>query len=425
MTTQFTIETATTTITIPMSVMSIETPVKSCTETSAQTNENDYVSYVRKIIGTPPCVDWMKVLGDALIRDYGLVMDIDKEQGIYLLKMTEKSDTQNAFVARFRGVIGLGDDPYRIVSMTLPITMNVKEDALDVMELRKTLTDHEIHIFPLFDATLIRVIRQGIEPTDIGVSTNRKIDAQKSHWISSKSYYEMFQECVVATGFNIADIKEGKTYLFLLFHPENKMVLTYPTKSLLHLMTIDNKTAQEVPDILPIPRPVEITNIRLDDVFAILNINIPLNSMFIGYIVKDKTNGKTYRFDTATYTTAKHLQYNLPNLLCRFIKNYQEDTIQQYFVYYPEHFQAFSEYYVKLMKMIDHVFDLYKQVHIMRGKVDEKNMIFSRFLYDIHGYYLQTLKPQHAVMTREIIVQIVKKTDLPRMSFLMTSFTAF
>ena len=392
---------------------------------------NDYFSYVKKIIGTPTPTDWIKKLETAIMRDHGLVLEIEQTStnGLdgmrFILKTNLNSNHADPFVRKYRGLIGYTDAPYDIACMPLPMTLNVKDDVLDQEVLKAELKAHEknLTIYPLFDATLIRMVKFENGYT---ISTTKKIEAENAKWYSPKSFYDLFKECASVCQFDPTSMQLGRTYLFLLIHPENKMVLGYNYYAIIHLMTIDNSTSLEVVDNLPnVVDQKEVKGVSIDSVFSILNAPIPLNTTFIGYIVKDRETGKIYRFDTKTFTTAKSFQYNQPSILYRFVKNYQEGTLNQYLSYFPDQTELFSKYLTDINELIDTIHWLYQQLHVMGHPTMSYDKTFSRFIYDLHGHYLKELKPRHMFVTRERVDQFIKKSDIPRVGFLMSNFSHY
>ena len=181
---------------------------------------------------------------DRLHKDpYQLRYSLDKKRpDLFMIHPTEGSDKSNEIVAECNGII-LNMNTYDVISYGMQTLSDVNDVAyLDNMNLQD---NQNLKIEESEDGTVLKVFYWNEEWI---VSTNRRIDASRVRWSSSKTFYEMLCEAIPdkdILGAFEKDLDKSKTYSFILLHPENRLVISHPKPQIVYIGHRDNTTFVE------------------------------------------------------------------------------------------------------------------------------------------------------------------------------------
>ena len=241
------------------------------------------------------------------------------------------------------------------------------------------------------DGTLMRLYNYN---DTWNVATTKCIDAKRSYWSSNRSFDSMFWEIFDKSLLQTLD--KDFTYLFVLLHKENRIVVRHKVNMLVYISRINNKTLVEdylnqFKNIYGIKRP------------KVLDVNeIDFRSMFNPYkrgiLIKifDKTcdTWNIYKLDFENYRLVKRIRGNVPEIRMRFLDLLKDpEALALLERFYSEYHFMFMMIKSDLMKLVKTVHRLYIESHVKHSVVVEEDNMFFRTMKQLHAQYKTTNKP--------------------------------
>jgi len=240
-------------------------------------------------------------------------------------------------------------------------------------------------------------------------ATTKCIDAKKSYWCSEKTFDELFWETFNSEeNLQILDVLDKtKTYIFILLHKENRIIIKHFYNNLIYISSISNITGKEdFTNIFfsqnpkrSIRRPLLIKESFQENLEHFYN---PSKKGIIIKISAGKGQYKSYQYEFEKYKQFKKIRGNVPSIITRYLELLNnpellillEDNYKEYNI-------AFSTLKFKLRSLYKEIHQLYISSHIKHDiKVEES-----------HKYY-HTLKQLHAIYYKyknPITIDEVKK----------------
>lgn len=225
-------------------------------------------------------------------------------------------------------------------------------------------------------------------------ATSRCMDAKDSYFSSIKSFDAMFWE--VFDRQDAESLDKRCTFIFVLLHVENRMVVRYTKNRLLFVSSINNETGVEC-YTLP-----GVTYTVLEKLETIIDVepNTPISDLLDrhagngskkGIIVKViKTEGERCFYDYTMYdfdmyTRVKKIRGNTPDISRRYvslIKNYKKTL--QLLAFYPEYRTTFSHINKALFSICKYTYDLYIDTHVKHKFTIGSN---DKYFYVLKSYH--------------------------------------
>lgn len=236
-------------------------------------------------------------------------------------------------------------------------------------------------------------------------ATSRCINAKDSYWTSEKTFDQLFWE--VFDDKWLEHLDKTCTYVFILLHKENRIVVKHNINALLFIGRIsnvsDNKHGNGIlteyyenvfrefnspairrPKSLPY---VDIRNFKTEDYF---------HPMKRGLIIKvlDGNVWKGYKIDFSEFLKLKALRGNVPHIGMRYLELLNDPVeLAELQKAFWEYRNLFADIRTSLNKQIKTIHKLYIDSHVKHStQVDESNMYF-RTLKQLHAQYKATSKP--------------------------------
>uniref|UniRef100_A0A6C0M007 Uncharacterized protein n=1 Tax=viral metagenome TaxID=1070528 RepID=A0A6C0M007_9ZZZZ len=219
-------------------------------------------------------------------------------------------------VAHVRGIVY--DSDYKIVCKSFPYTPEVSvSEYANMADAEFEYTD----VYKASEGTILRLFNYG------GLwrmSTHRKIDGRRSRW-GGPTFGEMFDECWGDEDFSMLD--ENMCYVFLLVHPNNKLVCRHAKPHLLHVLTFHNSNMSQ--PLLVYVAHNAVVGPELVDVKSFADMKRELATMdpYIntGLMVHDFTSGVSCmpvvkKVVNDDYMRMRTVRGNEPNLRIRYFE---------------------------------------------------------------------------------------------------------
>jgi len=246
------------------------------------------------------------------------------------------------------------------------------------------------------DGTILRLYNyNGIWRT----ATTRCITASSSYWTSDKDFDTMFWETFDKNLLNTMDT--NFTYVFILLHRENRIVIKHNVNMLVYVSRINNSTffedfSNQFRNVYGIKRPKLM---EVDD-FRILGSDVNnFDCKFKrGIVIKifDKTDKtwNSYKYDFERYKMIKSIRGNVPQIRMRYLELLNKpESLVLLEQFYTENTFMFTYIKASILKLVKTVYRLYVDSHIKHTvKVTDENLYY-RTLRQLHAQYKLTNKP--------------------------------
>ncbi len=320
---------------------------------------------------------------------------------LYLICGTESTPYTENWMKECNGLI-LERDTNRIVCYTFDKMDDFGEDVVD-SRIDPATAHFEISV----EGALMRLFYyQG----QWILSTKKCINARRSHWLSKKSFHEMFEEVYPMSQMN--RLNENHCYSFVLCHPENQMVVHYEKGAVYHIATRDMQTFQEIDidiGIEKVPK-MEIVN---GDISLLSTLKTTENLSYEGYLLVDG-NYRRQKFQSVIFKRARELWGNTNQRFYRYleIRKLGPSIMAEYLSYMPHEKTSFIENEKKMVDLGVFIWNEYMDRHIRKtGK--ETPYYLKRIIYDLHGEFLSTREKTSV----EKIMKWIEKMDVKLQCF--------
>lgn len=234
-------------------------------------------------------------------------------------------------------------------------------------------------------------------------STTRCIDATKSYWTSTKNFSDLFWD--VFDKSLLATLDKTYTYVFVLLHKENRIVIRHKINMLVYISRINNETCiedytQQFNNVYGIRRPKKIDTrdfykltLSNNDIMGKL-YNPFKRGVLIKILNKETSQLLTYKFDFKNYIDIKVIRGNVPEVRMRYLELLNDPErlhiLEQNYNEYKFMFKLIKNEVFKLTKTIH---QLYIDSHIKHIiKINEDN-IYYKTLRQLHAQYKITNVP--------------------------------
>jgi hypothetical protein len=336
-------------------------------------------------------------------------------KNLYLL-ITDKNQSElSPLQLECNGLI-LEKETNKIVCMAqnkfIHINNNNDEQLLQIEDLKRKYKKFRMEYCE--DGTVIRLYNY----KDVWyTATTRCIDARKSYWSSNKTFDNMFWEIFNTSGYDLQQLDKSYTYLFILIHKENRIVVNHRYNNLIYISRINNETLEEdfknyfynEKPTHCIRRTKQITD----------SWRLPLDSYFLSskrgvilkFLDKDKDGRdiwRVYQYDFNTYNKVKEIRGNIPLIRMRYLELLEyPDKLEILENNYPEHHMQFVMIKHSMNKLYREIHNLYYQSHIKHAVVVEMTHKLYKTLQQLHGQY----KKQGTVITLDEVIKKVNSLD--------------
>lgn len=337
----------------------------------------------------------------------------DELKNLYLLVANRESSELSPLQLECNGLI-LEKETNKIVCMSQNKFIHINNDGSQINQVEDLKSMYNrFRMEYCEDGTVIRLYNYN---DTWYTATTRCIDARKSYWSSDKTFNDMFWEIFNSSNYTVDNLDKTHTYLFILIHKENRIVVNHKYNNLIYIGRINNETKQE--DFTNYfynedPRRC-IRRTKNIDVSSV--INYPLDDYYLpdkrGVIIKffDASNNswKLYQYDFNHYTQIKEVRGNVPLIRMRYLELLDHpDKLQILETNYPEYKMTFSMIKHCMNKLYKEVHNLYYQSHIKHNVTVEESHKLYRTLKQLHGQY----KKQGTIITLEEVTKKVNSLD--------------
>jgi hypothetical protein len=335
-------------------------------------------------------MEFKKFIDKIQNKDYEIIKEILIGEP-YRLKVKERDDLC---------IISLKEDS----NLNIPFVRDcngiiVRKDTMDIVcysfskmhdEIEMDEND-ELTIENVWEGTLVRIFYHGDKWR---VATKNCIDAFHSKWANTKSFGDMFYECIPPHFMDrIENMDKNLCFSFILIHPENLRCIYYKEKNIIHIQTIHCQTLEEMNIDMGVYKSeknaLSLSDNRITNMDVLLNILKSTRIRLIeGYIIRNK-KGERQKIRTDWYNQMHKIFGNYNNHFHHYLLlRRDKQKLEEYITYFP-HFQStflyFEGWIVRCVLTLSYY---YTQVHVHKQYV-EIPKYFRKAVYELHRQFLK------------------------------------
>ena len=321
---------------------------------------------------------------------YKLKIKEDTKYPSMCIIINSNESNVNEPLVRFCNGIILDKESLKIICYTF-------NKCMEENTINEELFTSNLYIEPSYEGTLIRVFHYNNEWF---FSTKKMINARRAKWVSSKSFFDLFQETLPNP--NIDEyLDKTKCYSFLLIHHENNVVIRYPKNNIIHISTFDIVNQCECEATIEngimksIRQPISFQNRDefMNYVQALKNDkNIDNEGIMF---INDKYVRQKFKKDL--YVFIRNLWGNTNSRFYRYLELRKNPSdIQNYLIYFEKDKALFASYEEKISQVAMEIYNLYAAKYISKTEGAKIPYYLKDFIYAIHGNFLKTrVKVKH------------------------------
>ena len=347
--------------------------------------------------------------------------------GMYLVKYNHnQSDLNDPDVKKCRGLILSTEDN----SVICPVPQKSSNNTVILQNY--TGNPNKYVVTDFLDGTMINYFQH--KGTRY-ISTRSCIGA-KCHWLSEKSFSEMFYECLESTNLKLDSLNMDYCYSFLIQHPSNRIVKQYlsPRLVLTHVSRVVNGNVlfHDVHQFskennLDIDVPTKYNFQSIEDMFEYI---ASLDSSEQGLMVfeKDEENPgyimdlSRYKIRNMKYNQMKELKGNTNNKHYLFfnLRQLGGGSYEKYILYFEEDQELFESYRQELYSLTAELFKMYLDCFVNKNTDGTPVQIHKEapfelkpLIAELHSNHIKTRNPT----TKNVVIQYLHKLPIPRLLF--------
>ncbi len=350
---------------------------------------------------------------------------IDTLNGLSNYHYTQCDNSSSSELKQYRGIIksSNGDIVCRSFGYTPEVNETDEEGMKTIVE---PFLSQSCEALVSYEATLLRVF---YFEDRWYVSTCRKIDAFKSKWGGSKSFGELFANCITSKSWADEDaeskiqsycnekLNKDKIYCYVLrTYDENRIVCTGFSEPLLYM--VGNFDKQGNFDMSDCTVSVVATPTTLDELKETMS---HLDHTKEQGIILINSKGECVKVMKKEYVEAFNLRGNQPNVLLRYIELQQKgepEKVQKFFEMYPEHRDLIIQFTDVMDDICLHIFRKYHKRFIKK----EVAIVPPDLYYVIRELHDGFLKDRTNIVTPERVISHVHTLPPLRLLSLFNSY---
>lgn len=236
------------------------------------------------------------------------------------------------------------------------------------------------------------------------IATTRNIKSTKN-MVEYKSFAEMFYE--IFDKKYLKDLDTSCTWLFILRHTENRLVVKHATNSLVFIGAINNATQEILNDYNtpvfesdPLIFPKMIINYQGQDLEEFSRDDKR------GILVR--IDNKVYQYDFEYFKKVVSLRGNTRSIVQRIIELLDEpDKLKELLAFYPESFFALDIVNHCVSRLVQQIYTLYVESHIRHSVYITRHHPQYRTLSQLHARYRQNNTP----ITLDFVTDHIRSLD--------------
>ncbi len=318
---------------------------------------------------------------------------------------TDYSDT---LVRECRGLIVNKNHPFNVVCKGFDRFDDITSVPSDVLTLPSTQVTSTI------DGTYVRLYydtTRGDDKAKWSLATNRCIDAKKARWSSFKTFFDYFQEASNSENsiLDYARLDVKHTYLFVVCHPESRVVRCYTSPMIYHIGTYDT-SQPECPEIdtdIGIPKPPTLDTSSYETLQQLSDYTNTLDWQDPGFVIRwtDATGGvHRAKVRNEKYEHVNSLRGNNPNVALHYLNLRSDTENPQKFMEFTKYFPEYGMIEDSINMLARYLHQLYMSYYVNKTIQVIPDRISWKMLSQLHTSYIRTKVPT----TLDVVQTVVR-----------------
>ena len=319
-------------------------------------------------------------------------------------KEAENVDYSDPLVKECRGLIVNKNSPFDVVCKGF----NMLESTEDIPE--DILTREDSKITSTIDGSYIRIYYNN-EFKRWSVATNRCIEAKKARWHSYRTFFDYFNDASNSpdSKLDYSKLDTNRVYLFVVCHPENRIVHAYTSAMMYHIGTLDRTDNwKEVEgDDIGIPHPSEVDKSYFESLEGIRDHVNKLDWQSPGYVAQwSDGNGNIVRskIRNSEYERINELRGDNRSTVEHFLNLRSDKDHPERFTEFTKYFPEFSIIEDSINMVVRYVHQLYLSYYVNHTVQYVPDRTCWRLLSELHTRYIRTKE----ATTLDIVQQYVR-----------------
>jgi hypothetical protein len=296
-------------------------------------------------------------------KDIRVFDTIDTDDGYIFLvhyiyqKPHPKVETIRGTIVRFNIIT----DTYEIICQSFPFTPEVTVNEVEIEDNYFS----RMTILPAHEGTILRVWWCADKGGRWLFSTHRKLNASNSKW-GGQEFGLLFDDLFPA-GERDNLLDKNYCYIFLMCHPENRLIVPYERGFLIHVASYSRKTSTVVQgytleDKLKHPNITYITPIKsiknMENLKAYME---GLDWKEVGLIIYISGLEIPIKIVSSKYLGKRELRDNEPNIRIQWFKCQAKGKEKELEELFPEKEEYWATLKVDLVDVIDYLLEKYEE----------------------------------------------------------------
>lgn len=315
---------------------------------------------------------------------------------------SQSVDYTDPIVQQCRGLIVNKNKPFNVVCKGFDMLVDSDGVPEDI------LTQDTTSVTATIDGSYIRVYFNN-ETNRWCIATNRCIEAKKARWHSYRTFYDYFQDAAKSPDslLDFSKLNKEHVYLFVMCHPENRIVAIHEKPMLYHIGTIDMTTDgkfKELEEDIGVPKPAEVDKGFFESLQAMKDHVDGLDWQNPGYVIRWIEQDGTVRrakIRNKKYEYINSLRGNKRNPVEHYLdlRNTREraEEFKEFTKYFPE----YSVIEDQLNMCTRYLHQLYMAYYVHHTIQYIPDRISWRLLGELHTRYVRTREATTLETVRE------------------------
>jgi hypothetical protein len=346
----------------------------------------------------------------------------------------ECNNNSSSDLKKYRGIIKNKDGT--TICQTFGYTPEVDESNKDEMEniIKPFLGNGIVYSLPSYESTLLRVFYNLNDQEQGGwyVSTCRKIDAFTSRWGGSKSFGELFEECLnieliqdqpkkAIERTNLQNwcndnLDKNKVYCYIVrTYNENRIVCQgYDKPSLFLIASYDKDNNIDMSNC-------DVPTLNITTMEDLIERMKEVDATKSQGIILINEKGECVKIMKHEYIEGFKLRGNQPNILLRYIELQQEgdgERVEKFFNMYPDHKDTIITFTEVIEDICNFIFRKYRN-RFIRKQVAIVPPDLYYIIRELHDGYL---KDRTQIVTPERVMSYVHSLEPLKLLGLFNSY---
>lgn len=237
----------------------------------------------------------------------------------------------------------------------------------------------------------------------------KSVVGAKCTFESQSTFAELFEECLLKEQLSFDRLVPTCCYSFVMQHPKNSIVMPVEEPKLFlvavyQIMTDGTICERDIPFL----KPFQFSFQSYEEAQSIIQTNFSKGCML-------KCNGVRAKIRNERYNTMAQIKGNVP-FSYRYLSIRNKEEANLHFVHFPKDRERAIQTEHEIAECVVRILEDYKACFIHK-RIAHRDLPTKSYLYDLHGIYLNELKPRG--MHKKRVIEYVDSLPPARLANLL------